>query len=283
MNYLPKISVLIANYNNGKFLSEAINSVLNQSYTNWEIVIVDDGSTDNSKELYSKLEDPRIRIFNNERNFGVAFTKDRCIREAIGEICGFLDPDDFLEQQALSVMHHVMMQDSRLSLVYSNFYWLNENGLKKPALHDSTPAEFKLLVGLNPNPFSCFRRKAYSQTKGIDLNLKRAIDRDLVLKLEEVGSVGTVPDYLYNYRIYGQSVSNGFNSLKAEYWAWVARYSAMDRRGLNKEETYKIIQEYLYPIQFNDWVHKSSTEYRIGKVVAKPIRYRKNLFKCLKK
>lgn len=81
----PLFSVLIANYNNGKYLMEAIESVRQQTYTNWEIILVDDASTDNSKELYKELEkDERIHIYLNEQNIGCGYTKRRCAELATG-------------------------------------------------------------------------------------------------------------------------------------------------------------------------------------------------------
>ena len=67
----PLFSVLIANYNNGRFLMDAINSVRRQTYTNWEIILVDDASSDNSNTLYDLLNsDPRIHLFYNDSNKG---------------------------------------------------------------------------------------------------------------------------------------------------------------------------------------------------------------------
>ena len=81
---LPLFSVLIANHNDGKYLMEAVESVKAQTYTHWEIVIVDDGSTDNSNELFVELvEDQRIRVFRNEENRGCGFTKRKCLEEVI--------------------------------------------------------------------------------------------------------------------------------------------------------------------------------------------------------
>ncbi|MBR5957742.1 MAG: glycosyltransferase family 2 protein [Salinivirgaceae bacterium] len=83
----PLFSVLIANYNNGRYLQEAVDSVRSQTYTNWEIILVDDASTDNSKELYKELEkDSHIHIFYNEENKGCGYTKRRCAELAKGEV-----------------------------------------------------------------------------------------------------------------------------------------------------------------------------------------------------
>ena len=76
MSDTPLFSVLIANYNNGCYLTEAVDSVRGQSYDHWEIVIVDDASTDNSDEVFEELsKDSRIRVFHNDRNHGAGYTK----------------------------------------------------------------------------------------------------------------------------------------------------------------------------------------------------------------
>ena len=116
-------SVLIANYNNGRYLQEAIDSVLEQTYTSWEIVIVDDKSTDNSFEIYEKYrDDKRFRFYYNEKNEGCGYTKRRCAELAKGELCGFLDPDDALMPTALEVMVKAHAEHPECSLIYSTCY-----------------------------------------------------------------------------------------------------------------------------------------------------------------
>ena len=83
---MTTFSVLIANYNNGQYLQDALNSVFNQTYSNWEIIIVDDCSTDNSHELYNNyVDDSRIHIYYNNRNYGCGYTKRRCVELAHGD------------------------------------------------------------------------------------------------------------------------------------------------------------------------------------------------------
>ena len=97
MTKQPLFSILIANYNNGKYLQACLDSVFAQTYTNWEIILVDDASKDKiSSALYKKYDNhPQIHIFYNEKNKGCGYTKRRCVELGNGEICGFLDPDDF--------------------------------------------------------------------------------------------------------------------------------------------------------------------------------------------
>ena len=120
-------SVLIANYNNGIYLEDAISSVYKQTYKNWEIIIVDDKSTDNSTDIYKKYNsDSRIHVFYNDINHGCGYTKRRCAELAHGEICGFLDPDDTLETEALETMVKVHEADESLSMVYSRYNEVDE-------------------------------------------------------------------------------------------------------------------------------------------------------------
>ena len=90
----PKVSIILANYNEEKYIAEAIESVINQTYTNWELLIVDDCSTDNTDEIVASFKDDRIRYFHNEKNSGAALTRNKALREAKGEWIAFLDSDD---------------------------------------------------------------------------------------------------------------------------------------------------------------------------------------------
>ncbi len=103
----PQFSILIANYNNGKYLEEALQSVFQQTCTDWEIVLVDDCSTDGlSEQIYAQYaDDNRIHIYRNEKNMGCGYTKRRCAELATGKWCVYLDPDDMLRRDALSIVN----------------------------------------------------------------------------------------------------------------------------------------------------------------------------------
>lgn len=91
-----KVSIIMPNYNCEKFLDETINSVINQSYTNWELLIVDDCSTDKSLDIIKSYcdKDDRIKLFVNDVNMGAAASRNRALREASGKWMAFLDSDD---------------------------------------------------------------------------------------------------------------------------------------------------------------------------------------------
>ena len=99
-----KLSIIIPVYNAEKYICALLAPILSTNY-DLEVICVDDGSTDNSHELYKELEqDERIHIYLNDQNRGCGYTKRRCAELANGEICGFLDPDDALTENALEVM-----------------------------------------------------------------------------------------------------------------------------------------------------------------------------------
>lgn len=88
------VSIIMPNYNGSRYIKETIFSVLNQTYKNWEIVFVDDCSTDNSVEMLKSFKEPRIRIFVNEMNKGAAYSRNFAVEQARGQYIAYLDSDD---------------------------------------------------------------------------------------------------------------------------------------------------------------------------------------------
>jgi len=229
-------SVLIANYNNGKYLETAIQSVLLQTYKDFEIIIVDDASTDNSVSICDQYKDDSrfiIEIFAENKGCGSA--KRRCVELASGEICAFLDADDALTANALQDMVEAHKENPEASLVSSCYYKCDKN-LKIMYLRKLKP-ECKNFLYANDIDlhFASFKREFYLKTVGIDTEFKRAVDQDLYLKLSEVGNFVYIPKYHYYYRIHKDGISTIINdsSDKAFQWFVIAKYNACKRRNLD--------------------------------------------------
>lgn len=88
------VSIIMPSWNTGRFIAESIQSVINQTYQKWELLIVDDCSTDNTDAVVTSFTDERIRYFHNDHNSGAALTRNYALREAKGEWIAFLDSDD---------------------------------------------------------------------------------------------------------------------------------------------------------------------------------------------
>lgn len=289
----PLFSVLIANYNNGKYLEEALQSVFAQTYTNWEIILVDDASTDNSNDIYQKYNnDSRIHIYYNGKNYGCGYTKHRCVELANGEICGFLDPDDAISETALEESINKHIKKPNHSLIYSGYFVCDENLTpKNKGNAHKIPEELSYLDYGHYAifHFATFKKKYYDQTEGINIELKRAIDQDLYLKLEEVGKLEYISSTLYYYRTNtGKNISLGENNKAATLWHLTALIDACRRRHLSIED--KVLRYYkefikLYSQQELSQYEKqildtySCFSFKLGKFLTSPFRWLKKSFK----
>lgn len=265
---------------------EAIESVRQQTYTNWEIILVDDGSTDNSQELYKELEkDNRIHIFYNEKNMGCGYTKARCADLATGEICGFLDPDDALVKDALQVMVEAHGDFPKASLINSTYYDADENLNIISSSYAGSPLPPKISYlesGYGITHFATFKKCLYNKTEGIDVNVLRAVDQDLYYKLEEVGEVHFVNRPLYIYRQNtGLNISLGENEWKAVCWNILIRYNACKRRNLPIEKiAFLGIQEWLCALKHQiiydtEKQVRNTKSYKLGYAICHPFHFLK--------
>jgi glycosyltransferase involved in cell wall biosynthesis len=282
MNDNPLFSVLIANYNNGKYLEGAIKSILDQTYKNWEIIVVDDGSTDNSKELYKLYTyNKKIKIFYNEKNEGIGYSKRKCVEHAEGELCGFLDPDDILLPKALELMTKIFLKNSDTSLIFSRMY-LCDNDLnilsKSRILKIPNNQTYFTTVDYNPEHFVAFSKRKYDLTEGISSKYLACVDLDLYFKLEEVGKFYILNEFTYKYRTnVSHSITN--NIYKDHFWGIIVKYDTAIRRGLNPNhhvlKYFKNFVDYIYKIGFHDGEKKvsKSKSYRIGKFITTPYSF----------
>lgn len=121
------VSIIMPSWNTGRFIAESIQSVIDQTYGNWELIIVDDCSTDNTDEVVSSFADPRIKYFKNENNSGAALTRNRAMREASGEFIAFLDSDDLWTSDKLEKQIGFMVSNG-YDLTYTEYEKIDEEG-----------------------------------------------------------------------------------------------------------------------------------------------------------
>ena len=120
---MKKISVIVPMHNSSKYLTECIESILNQTYNNFEIIIVDDASTDNSVEIASEIKDNRIRIFKLEENLGVATARNKGIEEATGDYICFIDSDDYWVRDKLE-RQIKFIEENDYAFIYGGYKYL---------------------------------------------------------------------------------------------------------------------------------------------------------------
>lgn len=131
------VSIIMPSWNTGRFIEETIDSVIAQTYTNWELLIVDDCSTDNTDELVANYKDKRIKYFKNKKNSGAAFARNRAMREAKGEWIAFLDSDDLWTPDKLE--HQInFMRKNEYNLSFTEYEKIDEES-KKLGIYVSGP------------------------------------------------------------------------------------------------------------------------------------------------
>ena len=270
MNTPPKISIIIANFNNGHFFIDCFNSLINQTEVNWEAIVIDDCSTDNSGEVIKELikSDKRFKFYQNNNNKGYTKTLLAGISYSSAEIFGRLDPDDALLPNAIEMSLLTHRRNPEVGLVYSNLIVCDQN-LEKLSVHTA-----KQIINLNLDyynfngeisHFATIKRKVYNKTIGIDQYLARAQDKDLYMKLCEIGPVKHLDKNLLLYRIHSDGRSTGNNADKAYFWHWVALIKMAERRNINIEDLFveKLVRREVYEkekqhnIRFRESLKKS--------------------------
>lgn len=123
------VSIIMPSYNTASYIEESIRSVLNQTYGNWELIVVDDCSTDNTDEVVSNIYDLRIRLLKNEHNSGAAISRNRALREAKGQWIAFLDSDDLWNPEKLEKQIAFMKKNGYV-FSYTNYEEIDADGNK---------------------------------------------------------------------------------------------------------------------------------------------------------
>ena len=244
----PKITILIANYNNGHFFRDCYNSLITQTEKNWEAIVIDDCSTDNSVEIIKNLiaEDSRFRFFKNEENIGYQKSLIRGIELSEAPIFARLDPDDALTCDAIELSIKTHEENPNAGLVYSNFIYCDKD-LKEIKPHKCQQIEVLDDKYYNfrgeISHFATFKKSYYKSTTGIDPFIKRAEDKDIYMKMCEIAPVKHIDKDLYFYRVHNGGLSTNSNAEKALFWHWVALIKMAERRNIEIED--KFIKNYV--------------------------------------
>lgn len=161
------ISVIIPTYNRDQLIRNAVQSVINQTYTNWELIIVDDGSTDKTREVVSEYieKDPRIRYFYKE-NGGQGSARNLGIRESKGDYIAFLDSDDEWEKTKLEKQIKILENNSNVDFCYTADKQINQNGqetIKRFSGIDQKMLSFSKIAGIGISVPSShlYKRKSF--------------------------------------------------------------------------------------------------------------------------
>lgn len=234
----PTFSISMTLYNNEKYITEAIESVLNQTYKNFELIIVDDRSTDNSWNLVWKYceKDDRIIIFKNKEHTGVAGAHKLAFHLAKGKYIVIVDSDDVIVSTALEEMKNFIDQHQDCGFWYSNYSHCDENLNRLRSGPNHFPVKGNTILK-DKDAVSHLKvlRKAdyFKHPDGIDIKYFKAFDRDLVLRMEEVCKFAYYDKELYLWRGNPKGISRRDGAKEALKYYRMACDEAVARRKNN--------------------------------------------------
>ena len=207
----PKISVVMSVYNGDKYLEKAIQSILHQSFQDFEFIIIDDASTDSTTDILARFTDPRFKIMRNHRNIGLTRSLNIGMREAQGEYIARMDADDISLPHRLETQYEFLRNNPEYALVGSSYYSIDENG-RTVSLVPVLTSDQEIRAGLQKqNWFGhgtvMMRNNTFVECGGYDEEFIYAQDYDLWLRMTEKFKVSNIEEPLYCWRITSDCIS----------------------------------------------------------------------------
>ena len=214
MHNTPKISILLPVYNAQRYLKRAIESLTNQTFEAFELIAIDDGSTDKSLKILTQYanQDPRIKVLT-QKNQGLVTTLNRGIKESHAPYIARMDADDIAHPKRIQKQFDYLESHPECVALGSWVTFIDNSGL--PFFNYKTPKEHKNILkevlkgnaGSLIHPALMFRKKALIEVRGYDKNCQHFEDFDLYLKLIDHGTFHNIPEYLLLYRRHFSSIN----------------------------------------------------------------------------
>lgn len=232
----PKISVIMSAYNSEKYLEDSINSILNQSFKDFEFIIVNDCSTDSSLKIIKKYqrEDNRIKLIDNSKKINLANSLNKCLKVSKGKYIARMDADDISIKNRLEVQYNFMEENKDIFLCGGSAIVINEYGKREGKFlkYDSYNRIKRKLLDSNPliHPSIFFRNtRGLFYRGGFELSQ----DYDFYLRiLESNRKITNIPDLIIMYRIYNE---NEDKIKKQRYYFNKAKEFYLQRRKTGKD------------------------------------------------
>ncbi|MDP3791013.1 MAG: glycosyltransferase [Candidatus Omnitrophota bacterium] len=248
------VSIIIPTYNCGAYISSAIESVLSQIYPNVELIVVDDGSTDNTKEILRKYGN-RIKYIY-QQNKGQAAASNAGFKISTGTYVAFFDADDVLLNEKIASQVSLLDRNPDVGAAYCWYHFINKEGIllpQKGRVKKRGDITADLLEGsLFPNSSLLFKREALNSAGLFDESLHAAEDWDLCLRVARKGyKFDYVPEYLVKYRVHGASICDNHekmekNDLKFIEKAFSGQADTGELRGKKGRALFSVYNEHAW-------------------------------------
>lgn len=212
----PLVSVCIPAYNNAGYIKDTIESILNQTYQNLEVIVVDDCSSDNTAEVVASISDERLKLYRNEKNLGMVGNWNRCLSLATGDFVKLICADDMIDRNAIELEAAAMIQHPSVNLVESDTRLVDVTGKKTGAFkryHKSGVVDGKKVAHkalMIQNYFGApvnnlIRRSILEKIGGFDNAFTYILDFDMWVRFASAGDIFIIHQLLNSFRVRSDS------------------------------------------------------------------------------
>lgn len=213
VDFAPPISVIIPTYNGAPYLREALESIANQTFRDFEVIIIDDVSTDSTVEIAREYaaKDSRLRVYQNENNLGFAGNRNKAVTLARGQYIAWLDQDDIALPERLELQYKLLESDERLGIVGGAMAVFNEKGQVRVRHYPAGDKEIrKMIFRFSPValPACMMRKSVFLEMGGYSLRWSPAGDLDMTFKIGLTHRLGNVPQVVVRYRSHENSATS---------------------------------------------------------------------------
>lgn len=214
---MPAVSVIIPTFNRAELVGDAIDSVLRQSFSDFELIVIDDGSTDRTAEVVGSFSDARL-VFVRQENKGRSFARNRALRMARGKYIAFLDSDDIYLKEKLQMQVEFMEAHPLVGMIYTSAYCVDDRGAFLDKQHYFASAEgniYKDIAFFRPVtitlPTVMVRREVFDAVGGFDEAMDRFEDTDLWRRIAKSHQVGVIKESTCVLRTHGENALQSQN------------------------------------------------------------------------
>ncbi|MCB9192571.1 MAG: glycosyltransferase family 2 protein [Flavobacteriales bacterium] len=277
MTNVPLVSIIITSYNKGPYIKESIESALTQSFTNFEVIIIDDGSTDESRDIIRQYQHRDQVTIIYQENHGIVYTRNKAIEQSNGKYIVQLDADDLLHEDFLKWTVDEVESDEKIGIVYCQTSLIGE----KNGLWDLGP--FSLEKQLQANQIvvtALFRKSDFQLTKGYKKDFELGMeDWDFWLRILALGRIVVqIPKVGFYYRILSNSRNPVNNPNRLTDIRKLIIKHHLDLYLEFKPDWITCLEKEQQLNRENQLI-RNSAEYRIGSVLLKPYRLLRNYLK----
>jgi hypothetical protein len=270
-----KVSIIIPCFNDADYIQQSVQSALNQTYENKEIIVVDDGSNQKTKAVFKSLE-PKINLLITQKNRGTSAARNTGIAAASGEYILVLDSDDYFEPEFCEKAIEIFQKDSNIKMVscYARWFWNNKDfQIFKPA-----GGELKNFLLANSSLGTIFFKKNWKEVGGYDEMMVNGFeDWEFYIRLHKNGGrTHVVPEVLFHYRKKVKSRSTLANENKYE----LLEYIYLKHDELFKENFEIFTRHLLDKLKTEEREKIKNTkriDFSLGSAILRPLRFIKSL------